>query len=154
MLSSISWTSFFWMLIPLVILYYLLVLIFYYRKDLFSLQRYTHESENEFSNYASTLSSNSEQTGLPYPSSKQIEEYTPDTVHELIEDLKFLFVHASKTNMVKEELVQAVRSSLKKYPGIGQNGYLEDLNWHITQEARENCRLELLPEDLKRIWSS
>jgi hypothetical protein len=154
MLSSISWSSFLWMLTPLVILYYLFVLLFYYGKDLFSLQRGYHRSENEFFSAASTSSSNTEETSLSSHLSKQADEHSPDTVHELIEDLKFLFVHASKTKMVKEELVQAVRSSLKKYPGIGQNGYLEDINWHITQEARENCRLELLPEDLKLIWSS
>ncbi|MEJ0080916.1 MAG: hypothetical protein WDM78_08215 [Puia sp.] len=76
------------------------------------------------------------------------------TVHDLLEDLKSLFAVASKTSMIKQELIRALNGKLKNYPLLNDSDVREDINVHITQEVRETCGIELAPEDIKRLWQS
>jgi hypothetical protein len=154
MLNSISWSSFVWMLIPIIIFYYLYVLGVYFRKDFSSLLVSNKRPGNDYEFHATIADRDANHQPAIISSNVETNDRSTSVVHEFIEDLKLLFANASKINMIKEELVQAIRSSLKKYPGIGETGLLEEINWHITQEAKETCRLELLPEDLKLIWSA
>jgi hypothetical protein len=152
MLNNITWSSFLWMIIPLAIFYYLLVFFLYFRKDFYLLltgsPSFKHESQTGF------RTGSSEQSNAVTSSIDNSRDLANSEVYELINDLKGTLSKASRTKMVKEEVVQAIRSNVKRYPFIGQTGLLEDINLHITQEAKESCRLELLPEDLKLIWSS
>jgi cbb3-type cytochrome oxidase subunit 3 len=154
MLNNISWSSFFWMLMPMIIFYYLYVAGVYFRKDFYFLLTPHKKSEKDHRLRANVPGQEPHHTKTISPSHAETDTPSTTGVHEFIEDLKFLFAKASKTNMVKEELVQAIRSCLKKYPGIGQTGLEEEINWHITAEAKDHCRMDLLPEDLKFIWST
>lgn len=87
-------------------------------------------------------------------SSKEKSEESFTIVHELLEDLKELFASAVKTRMVKEELIQAIHGKLKSYPKLEETELAEDLNLHIKLEAKETCGIELLPEDIKKVWRS
>jgi hypothetical protein len=154
MLNKITWSSFAVLLALILTVYYLYVLIVYYRKEIFSFGAINRKS----------LTGNNLKTVLLKSDNIQKEKSTIETgksgdesftvIHELLEDLKELFLHASETKMIREELIQAIRSKLKTYPLIGETDLIDDINNHLIQEAKDKCGLELYPEDLKLIWDA
>jgi hypothetical protein len=153
MLSKISWSEFIWFLVFLHVSYYLIVLTLYFRKEVLAFMRNPGlRSGSGFE--AATISSeeepfNSPQT-LPIVSSH--DEISLSVIHDLLEDLKKVFAVASKTKMVKEELVQAIHAKLKSYPGLLGSDLREDISNHIKIEAKAICGIALDAEDIKRIW--
>jgi hypothetical protein len=154
MLNKISWSTFAVLLVLILTVYYLYVLIVYYRKEIFSLGAINKKSSSVNNPKTASLKSNNRQKEKSSiePDKSGDESFTK--VHELLEDLKELLLHASETKMIREELIQAIRSKLKSYPLIGETDLIEDINNHLVQEAKDKCAIELYPEDLKQIWNS
>jgi hypothetical protein len=167
MLSKISWSEFIWFIIFLVIPYYLFVISVYFRKEMFAFFKQKHNSHSHVFQAASS-EYKSEPSELEQKASESKQESFNDSennsampeqddvpftvIHELIEDLKKLFAVAAKTKMIKEELMQAVRSKLKTYPILRGADIQEDINQHIRLEAQEVCKISLSPEDIKLLW--
>jgi hypothetical protein len=154
MLNKISWSSFAWILVLILIAYYLYVFLVYYRKEIFSLGSINKKSVGENNTRKIPLTKDTSDIDKPSMESNKSIEDSFTVVHELLEDLKELFMHASETKMIREELIQAIRSKLKTYHLIGQTDLVEDINNHLIQEAKDKCAMELYPEDLKQIWHS
>ena len=153
MLNKFSWSSFIWILVLAVVVYYLYVLIAYYRKDIFlfgTINKKPFEVKNKNKSSLYNKSLHDENSSME-PEITGEESFT--VVHELLEDLKELFLTASKKKMVKEELIQAIGSKLKTYPSLRETDLVEDINTHLILESKEKCQLDLLPEDIKQIWS-
>jgi hypothetical protein len=153
MLNKISWSSFIWILVLAVVVYYLYVFIAYYRKDIFSFGTITKKPPELKNKNKSSINNKPS-----HPDNSPIEPEIPGeesftVVHELLEDLKELFLTASKKKMVKEELIQAIGSKLKTYPSLRETELAEDINTHLILESKEKCQMDLLPEDLKQIWN-
>jgi hypothetical protein len=151
MLNKITWSSFLILLALIIIGYYLYVLIVYYRKDIFSVRSTNKKSFEQTTRSGNSIKNKTIQREiLPVTEKPADESFT--LVHELLEDLKDLFLKASRTKMVKEELLQAIRTKLKTYPGIGETELQEDIKTHIVMEAKDQCGLEISPVDMKQIW--
>jgi hypothetical protein len=153
MLSKISWSSLIWILIPILAFYYGYVFIVYFRKDIFSFgvnNKKLTDSEGRHKNH---LNNDTRDFTKLSKESNESNENSFTVVHELLEELKTLFINAGREKMIKEELIQAINSKLKTYPILAGTDLVEDIDTHITQEVKERCGLELLPEDLKRIWN-
>ncbi len=102
MFNAISWPLLLEILLVLTGGYYGFVFLTYYRKDGLLLIR-SHFSP------------------------QQSSEPKFSEVHELVEDFKRLFALAAKTAMIKEELLQALKSQIREYPGLRDNQTREDL---------------------------
>jgi hypothetical protein len=142
MLSKVSWYEFIWFLVFLVIPYYFFVLTVYFRKEVFSMIR-----------------NHGLKTGPGYETAAHVSGQEPQNelslsdIHDLLEDLKKLFAVASKTKMVKEELVQAIHIKLKTYPNLEESNLREDISNHIKIEAKTVCGIALDAADLKQFWN-
>jgi len=80
------------------------------------------------------------------------DDISISAIHDLLEDLKNIFTVASKSKMVKEELVQAIHSKLKSYPRLQGSDLQEDIASHIRIEVKERCEIELTGDDTRRLW--
>ncbi|HSZ33973.1 MAG TPA: hypothetical protein VK772_11715 [Puia sp.] len=148
MLNKISWSELIWFLVFLLVPYYLVVLSFYYRKEVLAFMRNPvlrrgpgfeaggHSPEAE-----------------PLHTISSHDEISFSVVHDLLEDLKKIFVLAVKTKMVKEELLQAIQVRLKSYPGLHGSDLREDISNHIRIEAKTVCGIALEDADLKQLWT-
>jgi hypothetical protein len=154
MLNKISWSSFAWILVLILIAYYLYVFVVYFRKEIFSFGSINKKSVTENNTLKIPINKDTSSIDKPSMESDKSVEDSFTLVHDLLEDLKELFLNASETKMIREELIQAIRSKLKTYPLIGQTDLVEDINNHLVQEAKDKCAMELYPEDLKQIWNS
>jgi hypothetical protein len=135
MLSKISWSGFIWFLIFLLVLYYFVVVAVYFRKEVLNFMR-------KPVNVPQTLAAVSTHDDISF-----------SAIHDLLEDLKKVFAVATKTMMVKEELLQAVRVKLKLYPGLKGSDLREDISNHIRIEAKNICEIVLDDTDLKQLWN-
>lgn len=151
MLNKISWSQFFWFLITVLILYYIYVAMTHFSKGIiqFFLKRVEKPSLSIKAQTPKQVLSTNALSSNEMQSEKQLS-----FIYDMLEDLKNLFSSASKTKIVKEELVQAIRTRLNNYAKIKDKYVLEELNQHICLEAKEQCGIDIYPEDIKRIWSS
>jgi hypothetical protein len=148
MFSNISWSEFIWFLVFLLIPYYLVVLSLYYRKEVLAFMRNPILRRNpEFE--AETQSPEVE----PFHTISSHDDISLSVIHDLLEDLKKIFALASKTKMVKEELLQAIRVKMKSYPGLQGSDLQEDVSNHIRIEAKTICGIVLGAADLKQLWT-
>lgn len=135
MFNAISWS----MLMPILFVltggYYAFVFLIFYRKDGLMLIR-----------------SRLHRGVLPIKRTQYTSEPEMFEFRELLEDLKALFEKAAKTEMIKEELLQALKSEAKGYSGLMDKKFMEDLSEHIRIEARDNCGIELNERELRGIW--
>ena|SRR5450432_1527847 len=127
MFNAISWPLLLEILLILTGTYYAFVFLTYYRRDGLGLIR------SHFS---------------PRP----VSEPKFSEVHELLEDFKRLFALAAKTAMIKEELLQALKSHIREYPGLRDKPFKEDLSEHIRIEAREICGITFGEKELAGLW--
>lgn len=148
MLQSISWYEFIRIILIAAVFYYVIIAGYFYKKDIASLFQQQKAEIGLGVNISTRTHSESRS------SEESNEEVHFTAVHELLEDLKLLFEKASETKMVKNELLQAICSKLNVYPGIKGTDLVDDINIHIREEIKEICCLDILPEDLKRIWNS
>lgn len=133
MLSKISWSEFIWFLVFLLIPYYLGVLTLYFRKEALAFLR--------------------NPTFMKAEPIKQTSQDLPfSVIHDLLEDLKLVFANAVMTKTVKEELVKAIHSKLKRYPALQGADLQHDISQHIKIEAKDQCGLILDESDLRQIW--
>lgn len=153
MLSKISWSSLIWILIPVLAFYYVYVIIAYFRKEIFSFGVNNKKLTGSEGHHKNLLKSETSDFTKASRESGDSNDNSITLVHELLDDLKTLFIHAAREKMIKEELIQAINSKLKTYPGLAGTDLVEDIDTHIAQEVKERCSLDLLPGDLKRIWN-
>ena len=154
MLSKISWSEFIWFLAYLLIPYYLCLLSFFFRKEILAFIHnpvLRREPVSKGAPFSEVGPLNTPQTLAAASSSDDI---SISVIHELLEDLKNLFTAASKSKMVKEELVQAIHSRLKTYPHLQGSDLQEDIANHIRIEVKDRCGVELADDDLRRLWQS
>jgi hypothetical protein len=147
MFHAVSWLDFLQTITLIVIPYYVLVVFCYFKKEVYNVFTFRRIPSQPGFNIKSrkdavTLASTNKVDNIPFT-----------TVHELLEELKMIFKKAVDTKMIKEELLQAIRSKLNMYPRMRETGLKDDINIHITEEAKEICNLEIFPEDLKIIWN-
>jgi hypothetical protein len=147
MFQTISWFKFIRFLIAIVAIYYFSVVAYYFKKKLFnySLTRRTPALRGIH------IKKEEQPAGVTSDKDAGNDQFT--SVRELLDHLKVLFKSAWESRLVKEELLQALRSTLKAYPGISKTDLVEDIDTHIKQEAKDICGMDILPEELKQIWN-
>ena len=154
MLSKISWSEFIWFLVLVLIPYYLFVLSIYFRKEVQAFMRNPAQWHRPVSEAAALNGAEPFNTSQTVPAASSSDDISISFIHELIEDLKNLFTTASKSKMVKEELVQAILSKLKSYPHLQGSDLQEDIANHIRIEAKDKCDIELTGDDTRRFWQA
>jgi len=140
MFYSVSWHGFLVAVIIAVGLYYSVLLTVLYRYDIMKILR----------------------EGLPKKDKKVPHPVTGDKaarepvlfagVNDLLEELKTLFENAAAKQYHPEELLQALRSTLKNYRQLKDTPFQEAAGKHIMQSAESLCNITLDEDDVKRLW--
>jgi len=152
MLKQISWASFIWFIGTVAAIYYLYVLLAFYRKDIFSIHLINRKTVKRDGN-ATLFNKDDDRRPISSVQTNTSDNDHFTLVHELLEEFKELFDRASNINMIREELIQSIRSKLKEFPRLQETGLIEDINDHLIQEARNKCQIDLNSEDLKQVWN-
>jgi hypothetical protein len=154
MLSKISWSEFIWFLVFLLTPYYLFVLTVFFKKEILAFIRNPALRRGPVSEGATLSEGEPLINSQVLPATSSSDDISLSAIHDLLEDLKNIFTLASKTKMVKEELVQAIYSKLKTYPHLQGSDLQEDIANHIRIEAKDRCGIELTGNDIRLFWQA
>ena len=131
MFNSISWGGYWSVLSILVVIYYLYVLLAYYRTDIRNLQTKKitrhghHENDNE---------------GILY------------IVQAISDEMKAYIEQAAHAGALKSEIIFAMQQIIKKYPGLKFTPHENNINNLIQSECKDKCAFFLSAEEIKQVW--
>lgn len=137
MLQHISWSDYFkWVMIGLAV-YYTIVLLLFFRKDIAGLVKRggSDDEQEELLTIREDISA------------EEAEELLPQ-VNLLAAELRDLFAG----NYVKEELLLAIQRKLKEYPEVKGTAFEVAVNNIIMQES-EQCSMPFSAIDVRRVWA-
>ncbi len=137
MFSSFSWPGFGVAVIIIVILYYSVVLTVFFRYDIMKIVR---EGLPKKDRKAAPVTGGQEKSVLF------------SGVNDLLEELKTVFEQAASRQYHREELLQALRSTLKNYRQLKDTPFEEAAGQHIVHSAESLCNITLDGNDVKRLW--
>ena len=142
MFKTVSWSAYLVAVLVILVIYYTVLLVLYYRRDVLqllrqSIKRDAFKAPGPFS---------------PTDAEKKNDPVLFSSVHELLEGFKELFFTAAQEGYPKEELVTALHAALKGYPHLKGSQLAPAIQTHIIQTAASICNIVLDENDMKRIW--
>jgi hypothetical protein len=155
MLSSISWSVFLLFLVFALAAYYTYVGLVYFRKEMVFLFRRNSGQENLSSALPSVdQSDTSKPIMVPeqIPETSKKKEYEQYQVYDLISEIKDLLLKAAKEKMIRQELIQSLKSTIRSYGTLGDPDLKEDISQHILMECQDQCGIVLTETELSDLW--
>jgi hypothetical protein len=152
MFSFILWPQFFIIIAGFAITYYFLIAIIYYRTEIKTLLnakpadnfKLNHHKDSQTAPLSISESNSSTSKDLHINGTK---------IHELMADLKSLFISAAKTKTIKEELIMALQMLLREYSALKELQVAEDINHNIMSECQNICSITLSEAEMKMLWN-
>jgi hypothetical protein len=148
MFNMISWQGYWIFLAILLVGYYLVIYLLYFRSD------FTIRLAGNRRQWA-PVGQDGKVQGAAFPST-----YEPDSSSEVdlqasgcADELAAYFQEASRSKAAKKELLVALTKLLTKYPALRSSSYVEALNNLMRSEAAHHCSVHLSSEEVVQVWS-
>lgn len=136
MFHSVSWQQYIIFILVLLFVYYVYILLRYYRNELFHLLKGVKK-------LPAILEENRNNKTLSPGNAK---------LNELLEELKILFQLASQRKYPKEELMMALQLKLREYDQFKNTPFEIAVNNFIAEESENQCSIHLSVEDQRVLW--
>lgn len=153
MLTSISWKTYLTAIIVLAFIYYLIIAILYYRKDIH--KRISDYSGSKLRKQLPAVATSDEDTNV-IPSASQEKRNNDDVLlpatYELKRKLKELFEKAAANNYPASELFSSVQLMLRNYPHLRDTAFQYSINNYIKSETKELFDILIPDADLAKAW--
>ena len=120
--------------------YYTLILLLFYRKELFGLVK------RKPARRVHATAAESEQRG------EQPDRILYNRVLELMQDCKPVFKAAVEQSLEKEQVLAALRVRLQQYPEIRGTAFQISITSHIAQEMDHRLNMVLTDEETELLW--
>lgn len=146
MLNNISWGQFLTVIGALMAIYYLYIIIAYFRKDIKSLAA---KRPGNGRGTQHTVTGNS--PDLPPPGTNTYDTHI-STVHELMDELNNTFNKCASQGFKKPETIMAIQLKLGGYPQLKGTPFQVSVNNQIATEALGKCGIRLEDEELQSLW--
>lgn len=135
MLKAISWKAFLIALVVLVIVYYLVVLLRYFRKEINSFVSAKGKAENKFKE-------------------RPVTETSWDELEMVVHDLRYGVMERFGADADKEMLLNALKQRLISYQGLKKAAFHVAINNFIITNAKEINGVIYSVEELDDAWES
>lgn len=150
MLHSISWQAFFTTLALLLLIYWAFIGLSFYRHEIKLLLAGKGKPG---------LQGASLITESPFEADIEDTPVATDTglfpiAYALAEEIKQLAKEAGRRRLVREELMQALQSLIKKqpYPSLSNTAFRIAINNLVEAEIGTNCSIQFSKEELQMLW--
>ena len=158
MLQSISWQTYFTSCVFLLVAYYVVVAVVYYRQDLLSKLNnqpafqqpieIPNVKEFDHKDYQPKVAEGSEVNNGNYlPEANDFSELAESAKDELQ-----AFAVAA-TQYSKPELTAALKKILKRYAALKDSSFQLNVNNAIADECKTNCSTELSEKEVAELWN-
>ena len=152
MLSSISWSEFLTTIAIVLLLYYLVVVSIYFRKEIVYLfssglpNPQGFHLSNEIDRRPMSYNEMTAATGKEDP-------YLNGKVHDLLEEVKHLLAAVVQARTVREELIMAMQMLLRNYAMLKDLPITTEINQHIVAELKDTCSITLSDAETNMLWN-
>jgi|SRR5215469_18350977 len=133
MFNEISWQSYWTTLTITLFIYYIVVCLFYYSKDL---KQWLRQKSNEKMNW----------------SPREVDEETEKILTDCMNEVSAFFELAKRNKCVKNDLIYALQNILKKYSVLDIPACKNLLNSAIATQCEHICSIRLSKDDVSRVW--
>jgi hypothetical protein len=152
MLLPINWHTYAIACLVLLALYYVVVILLYYRDKISTATKRTGFKTAEKSN-DSLPSLVPEQNGKVFTIRNQSP--APDLsslVHDLVDELEAFLLQAEADEAEKEVVVGYINQLLKKYPALKGSQYQSAINNLIAVSSETHCNIQFNAEEQIAFW--
>jgi hypothetical protein len=154
MFSNISWLEYLTFIAVSALIYYVFVLVTYYRYDLLqTIKAKQPASVNTLNFTADSI----HQSGSPVIGedfqSKMMEVSQSQIVQSLIDEVRAYLEEARRDETSKEVLLQCLSLIAGKYPSLANSEYRNSIDQFLINEAEANCAVLLSEDEVSGVWS-
>ena len=146
MLNNISWASYVYAISIILVIYYIFVLLLFYR--------------SEFKKYYSNLKVRKLFTSDSKPSSESLASEVISksdeviSLEDVLKSLLFSIKKAASQHFIKEELLQSLKRQIQFYVGRASSLPKEKINQYIMETSETYCSIHLSEMDLVVLWEN
>ena len=90
--------------------------------------------------------------GLADDANASSQKDSKTLVHEFVDELNALVNQAGLENIAKDQMLVLLQLLLRKYPGLHQSNFRQELISLIQTECEANCSIHLNAEELDALW--
>lgn len=148
MFNSISWQGYWIFLAILLVGYYLVIYLLYFRSD------FTMKLAGSRRQWAPVEQDEASQPLIfQHATEKDASREADLQASGCADELAAYFQEASRSKAAKKELLVALTKLLAKYPALRSSSYVEALNNLMRSEAAHHCSVHLSSEEVVQVWS-
>ncbi|MFN8271943.1 MAG: hypothetical protein U0U33_16875 [Chitinophagaceae bacterium] len=159
MIEKISWASYATALLTIVVIYYIVIALLYYRKEIFGFanalqQRFPFNAglkQEVFINSKESLSQFNDAGSVSSEKPICTGDISTDSF-DLVEKIKESMQRYAENEYIREEIITGLQLLLKEYPQLRYSPYTASINNTITKEIELHCSIRLEDDEVKRLW--
>lgn len=154
MLNNITWQGYWVTLALLSAGYYLAIYVLYFRND-FKIafpKRNTLQKYSAASPAVAAVIEQQVQTPADQKEEGSVMDINEGLVGACLDELNAYFDEAKRARLLKEEVLYALQTILRKYPSLTKSDYKEAVTNVIVSEAAHHCALHFSSEEMVQVW--
>ena len=152
MFTDISWSSYITFMIALLAVYYLFIVLRFYRSDILQIFAGKEFTQDRVS-FTSTQKVQPNQTRHQENLQEAFENQDLFQASQSLGDEIIAYLReAGRDTVSKEDVNQSLRSLIAKYPSIKHSAFREAIQNLILTESEANYSIHLSEEELSALW--
>jgi hypothetical protein len=132
MLSKITWQEYLFIVAAILVFYYAVLGLKYYRPQVIQIMSRKLDGRSFFS--------------------KQSAEADMNELEDVARDLRYAVLEKAGPSTDKQQLLLAIQMRLKYYPGMKKPAFRVAMNNYIMLHAKEICGIEFSEAELNTAW--
>jgi len=147
MLTNISWKEYSIFILIAVFIYYIVILIVFYKSEIFKLVnnlQLLHKNSNGFNASDTLEKSNNDLHAVDTGSS--------EASIQLQKEIKSLLENANLKKSVREEIVMSLQLVLQNCHSIRQSQFKDSINHYIKETIENICSIHLNDQEVEQLW--
>ena len=162
MIEKISWATYATALVLIVLIYYIVIALLYFRKEISALSNGLQKRllNRAIANQKSSFTDKQTISSPPFNSnagpafSKESSDNSNISIEafDLVEKIKDAILLYSERQYIKEEIITGIQLLLKEYSQLKYSAYTDSINNIIIKECETHCSIRLEDDEVKLLW--
>jgi len=147
MFTNISWAEYSIFILIAVFIYYLIILVIFYKGEIFNLVNNLQLLHKRSNHYNTSDSSEKIESDL-----LSVNTESSDDIIQLQEEIQSQLERAKLKKSIKEEIIMSLQLVFRKYSSINQSQYKDSINHYIKDTSENICSIHLNDQEVEQVW--
>lgn len=150
MLKNISWSSYLIFMLIVLIIYYIIICLKYYKSEIKDILSGRSNMFSKLKSGNAKIFAARNQNRLHHDQSHERDLFS--VVNQLTEEINDSLKQAAANNLIKEELIYSLQQLAKKYFQIKGTPFQSFISNYVLVESANYSSIHLSEEDLNTMW--